>query len=111
MSAIGSVIYLQVYNALFIASGWPWLSFAVMVLIDICMLCFLLAMIIGGGQIYAETLKDADVIELTEVHTRIDGDTVFPALEEGAWVESGRALHPPETPDGPEFSFVTLTRR
>jgi len=69
------------------------------------------AMIIGGGQIYAETLKDADVIELTEVHTSIDGDTVFPALEEGAWAESGRALHPPETPDGPEFSFVTLTRR
>jgi MFS family permease len=60
MSAIGSVIYLQVYNALFIASGWPWLSFAVMVLIDICMLCFLLAMIIGGkfGSPVAGTMDE-----------------------------------------------------
>ncbi len=69
------------------------------------------AMIIGGGQIYDDIIRDADVIELTEVHASVDGDTVFPALEEGAWMESFRERHPPETPDGPAFSFVTLLRR
>jgi dihydrofolate reductase len=69
------------------------------------------AMIIGGGQIFADILRDADVIELTEVHADIDGDTVFPALEEGVWEESFRERHPAETPDGPEYSFVTLQRR
>lgn len=64
MSAIGSVIYLQIYNVLFIASGWPWLSFAVMALIDICMLIFLLVMIIGGkfGSPVAGTM-DEDVLK------------------------------------------------
>ncbi|MEX0694581.1 MAG: dihydrofolate reductase [Rhodospirillales bacterium] len=69
------------------------------------------AMIIGGGQIYAEIIRDADVIELTEVHARIDGDTTFPEIDPDFWEESARERHPPETPDGPAFSFVTLHRR
>lgn len=69
------------------------------------------AMVIGGGQIFAETIKDADIIELTEVHARIDGDTVFPEIDPGIWTETDRERHPAETPDGPAFSFVTLVRR
>ena len=69
------------------------------------------AMVIGGGQIFAETIKDADIIELTEVHARIDGDTVFPEIDPGTWMETDRERHPAETPDGPAFSFVTLVRR
>lgn len=69
------------------------------------------AMIIGGGQIFAELLRDADIIELTEVHAQVDGDTVFPEIDPAEWEESVRERHPPETPDGPAFSFVTLERR
>lgn len=69
------------------------------------------AMIIGGGQIYAETIKIADVIELTEVHETIEGDTVFPEIDASIWQETSREKQSPETPNGPTFSFVTLRRR
>ncbi len=69
------------------------------------------AMIIGGGQIYAETIKLADVIELTEVHETIDGDTVFPEIDPDVWQETAREMQATETPAGPTFSFVTLRRR
>ncbi len=69
------------------------------------------AMIIGGGQIYAETIKIADVIELTEVHETIDGDTIFPEIDPALWEETAREMQSPETSDGPSFSFVTLCRR
>lgn len=69
------------------------------------------AMIIGGGQIYAETINIADVIELTEVHETIDGDTVFPVIDLDIWQEAARELQSAEMPDGPTFSFVTLIRR
>ncbi|WNJ99405.1 dihydrofolate reductase [Thalassospiraceae bacterium LMO-JJ14] len=69
------------------------------------------AMIIGGGQIYAEIFDDADVIELTEVHAVIDGDTLFPEIDPEEWEETRRERHPAETPGGPAFSFVRLERR
>ncbi|MGJ3258428.1 MAG: dihydrofolate reductase [Rhodospirillales bacterium] len=69
------------------------------------------AMIIGGGEIFAELMRDADVIELTEVHADVDGDTLFPEIDTAEWEESFRERHPPETPDGPAYSFVTLERK
>jgi len=69
------------------------------------------AMIIGGGQIYGEIMRDADVIELTEVHAHVDGDTAFPEIDPDFWIETARERHPAETPGGPTFSFVTLHRR
>lgn len=67
-------------------------------------------MIIGGGQIYGEILRDTDVIEMTEVHTTVDGDTEFPNFDPGDWNETFREKHPSVDPDGPAYSFVTLER-
>ena len=36
--------------------------------------------IIGGGEIYKQSMEIANRIYLTKVHTEIDGDTFFPAL-------------------------------
>jgi len=41
--------------------------------------------IIGGGEIYAQAFKKVNKIYLTRVHTIIDGDTFFPALNEDEW--------------------------
>ena len=68
-------------------------------------------MIIGGGQIFSETMRDADLLELTIVHADIDGDTFFPEVDLDAWEELERELHPAETLEGPAFSFLTLKRR
>lgn len=68
------------------------------------------AMIIGGGQIYADIMDQADIIELTEVHSSIDGDTVFPTIDPTQWAETARDRFAVDG-DTPAYSFVTLTRR
>ena len=41
--------------------------------------------IIGGGEIYKQSLPIANRVYLTRVHTEIDGDTFFPALNGAEW--------------------------
>jgi dihydrofolate reductase len=41
--------------------------------------------IIGGGEIYNQSIGIADKIYLTKVHTTIDGDTFFPVLDLDKW--------------------------
>lgn len=67
-------------------------------------------MIIGGGQIYAESLKYTNRIYLTEIHATIDGDTLFPELPSSQWVEISRRDADNENTDNPALSFVTLER-
>src|SRR3546814_3061258 len=47
-------------------------------------------MVIGGGQIYEETLPLASRIYLTEVHASPEGDTRFPELDPAEWHEIRR---------------------
>lgn len=37
--------------------------------------------VLGGGEIYAQAIGDADKIHLTRVHAQLDGDTHFPVLD------------------------------
>jgi dihydrofolate reductase len=66
--------------------------------------------VIGGADVFALALPIADRIELTEVLSDIEGDTVMPDPREMAdWRETEVAVHPPA--DGrPGFRFVTLER-
>ena len=41
--------------------------------------------IIGGGEIYKQSMEIANKIYLTRVHANIDGDTFFPVLDENKW--------------------------
>lgn len=43
------------------------------------------AFIVGGGQIYAESLPIADKIVLTRVHAELQGDAYFPEFSEKEW--------------------------
>ncbi len=63
--------------------------------------------VIGGAEIFALFLADADRIELTEVHASPIGDAVVPAIE--GWREIAREDHAAEG-DRPAYSFVTLER-
>lgn len=38
--------------------------------------------IIGGGEIYRQAMAMADVLYVTHIDAEIDGDTVFPAIDE-----------------------------
>lgn len=67
--------------------------------------------VIGGAEIYAQAMGEADRIYLTRVHESFPGDAYFPDLDEGGWQEVARETHPPEKPDGPSFSFTVLERQ
>ena len=67
-------------------------------------------MVIGGAEIYRQTLARADRIYWTEVHRTVDGDAYFPELDRRQWREVRRRDHP-ATPDGEAYSFVVLERR
>ncbi|HEY9536345.1 MAG TPA: dihydrofolate reductase, partial [Kiloniellaceae bacterium] len=68
-------------------------------------------MVIGGGQIYEETLPLASRIYLTEVHASPEGDTRFPHLDPAEWREIRR--DPPVVGGAgqPAYSIVVLERR
>lgn len=63
--------------------------------------------VIGGGQVYAEALPMADVVEVTEVDTTVAGDTHAPSLagwqlaSEGEWQTSAA---------GTRFRWLRYTR-
>ncbi len=60
--------------------------------------------VIGGGEIYAQTIRLADRLEITHIQLDLPGDTRFPAIAPAHW-ERIRVDHR----DG--FSFVTYRRR
>lgn len=60
--------------------------------------------VIGGADVYAQALPRADVLELTLVHDKPEGDVKFPAFDAADWVETSREPHGGHT-------FVTLERR
>ena len=41
--------------------------------------------IIGGGEIYKQSMEIADKIYMTRVHATLAGDTFFPAIDEAKW--------------------------
>ena len=63
--------------------------------------------VIGGAQIFALFLPQADQVELTEVHASPTGDVVVPPF--AGWREVARADHSAEG-ERPAYSFVTLAR-
>lgn len=68
-------------------------------------------MVIGGGEIYAQTLPLAEFLHLTEVDTVITGaDTWFPAFERHDWHETARRHHPADERHAHRFDFVDYRR-
>jgi len=62
--------------------------------------------VIGGTEIFAQTLPLADRIILTLVHAKPVGDTYFPDLDPAVWREAER-LPQPKGPDD-EYGFTIV---
>ena len=67
--------------------------------------------VIGGAEIYAQCMGQADRLEVTEVHTTPAGDARFVTIDKGVWEEVARRENPPGPDDSVAFSFVTYRRR
>ncbi|MES3023479.1 MAG: dihydrofolate reductase [Pseudomonadota bacterium] len=68
------------------------------------------AFIIGGAQIFAESMELAGRMIVTEIDHTFACDTFFPAIDASAWLETAREIHHSEA-NGFDFAFVTLERR
>ena len=66
--------------------------------------------VIGGAQIYALALAQAERLYLTEIHIACAGDAYFPEIYASDWQEIERDARGPETSDCPAYSFVVLDR-
>lgn len=67
-------------------------------------------MVIGGADLYRQTLPLAQRIHLTEVQGEYSGDTWFPQLDAAAWREVSREDHPADEKHAHDYSFITLER-
>ena len=66
--------------------------------------------VIGGAEIYAETLPIADRLDLTLVNARPEGNVRFPPIDPQAWLEIERSEHKAEAGDAADFAFITYER-
>ncbi len=67
-------------------------------------------MIIGGAQIYAESLDLADRVYLTRVHRYVEGDAYFPDLDAELWHQIAREDISAKEPNPFDFSYLVLER-
>ena len=67
------------------------------------------AFVIGGTQLFKESLPIAAGMELTEIQRDYEGDTWFPAWDRAQWKESKREAH--TAADGTRFDFVRYERK
>jgi len=67
-------------------------------------------MVIGGEQIYRQTLAMAHRLYLTRIAAVVDGDAFFPAIENAQWRESQREAGV-SSASGLSYDFIVLDRR
>lgn len=67
-------------------------------------------MVIGGSDVFAATLADADRLEITRVHASPEGDVTFPPIDPGAWREVARERHARGPHDDTDFTTLTYER-
>lgn len=68
-------------------------------------------MVIGGAEVYRQTLPLARRLYLTRVHASVDGDTWFPDFNADAFAIVDREDHAADERHAHAYSFLTLERR
>ncbi len=67
-------------------------------------------MIIGGADIYAQTMPLASRLEITRVHAQPPGDALFPPIVETEWRETARREGEASAQDEATFTFISYAR-
>lgn len=67
-------------------------------------------MVIGGAQIFAQLLPQADRLYLTQIHGEFTGDVYFPALDMDEWQEVSRREHQQDDKHAVPFTILVLER-
>lgn len=67
--------------------------------------------IIGGAEIYRQSLPAANRLYLTEIKATIEGDTFFPEFDKKNWKETMRQPHAADERHAYAFDFVIYDRK
>ncbi|MDP5293742.1 type 3 dihydrofolate reductase [Oceanimonas sp. CHS3-5] len=67
-------------------------------------------MVMGGGQLYAALLPQAERLYITRIDAHIDGDTYFPAIAEQEWKLVREELRPADERNEYDCRFQVLER-
>lgn len=67
--------------------------------------------IIGGGEIYKQSMDIADKIYMTRVHANLEGDTYFPEIDESKWILEHNKDFFKDEKHAYDFSFQRFLKR
>ncbi len=68
-------------------------------------------MIIGGSDVFAAMMPQADRLEITHVHASPEGDALFPPIDPKLWQKVSYAVHKAGPDDDANFTVVTYLRQ
>lgn len=66
--------------------------------------------VIGGAELYRESLPRAHCLEFTEIRAKIEGDATFPEFSMSEWHETGREIHSDEAGIPFRYDFARYER-
>ena len=70
------------------------------------------AFVIGGGEIYKQSIDRADKIELTRVYgTSPEADAFFPEIDRTKWKLAEEVFHPKDEKHAYDMAFMTYIRK
>lgn len=67
--------------------------------------------IIGGGEIYKQSIPLANKLDLTLVHHSFEADVYFPEIDPDIWQLSSENFHPKDDKHAYDFTFQTYIRK
>jgi dihydrofolate reductase len=67
--------------------------------------------IIGGGEIYSQSIEIADKLDITKVHHTFDADTFFPEIDSSEWKLAASEFHSKDEKHQFDFAFETYLRK
>ena len=67
--------------------------------------------IIGGGEIYAQSIHLADQLDITRVHHSFDADVYFPEIDPEVWELISETFNPKDEKHLFDYTFQTFVRK
>jgi dihydrofolate reductase len=67
--------------------------------------------IIGGGEIYNQSIEIADKLDVTRVHHTFEADTFFPEIDLNKWKLTSSTFHTKDEKHHFDFTFQTYLKK
>ncbi len=67
--------------------------------------------VIGGGEIYKQTIAMADKLDITKVHSSFEADVFFPEIDRNIWKLESEEFHQKDDKHQFDFTFQTFVKK